>query len=73
MTTTQKYFEMSKEELREKKNEYTKEECVLLDENAHFYNNEQDSAEGAQWLRKQGYCILTVLKMTDERIAVLTV
>ena len=77
MKTNKQYFETSEEILKSKCNEYgyTKEECMLLDESAetHFYNNETDSAEGAQWLRNRGFCICTMLKMTDGRIAVLVV
>lgn len=77
MRTTQEYFDMTKEELQEVRNEYgyTREECLLLDESVetHFYDNEEDSASGVQWLRSFGLCIETMLKMTGGRIAVLTV
>lgn len=75
MTTTQEYFDMTTEQLQEVRNEYgyTKEECLLLDEslNTQFYADDESSSDGAQWLRQQGYCIYTRLKMTDGRIAVL--
>ena len=77
MRTTQEYFNMTKEELQEVRNDYgyTREECLLLDESVetHFYDSEEESASGAQWLRSFGLCIETMLKMTDGRIAVLTV
>ena len=77
MKTTQEYFNMTKEILQKTSNEYgyTKEENLLLDESleTHFYNTKDDATRGAEWLRMQGYCIYTVLKMTDERIAVLAV
>lgn len=77
MTTTQEYFDMTIEQLQEARNEYgyTKEECLLLDEslNTLFYADDESSADGAQWLRGQGYSIYTRLKMTDGRIAVLAV
>lgn len=75
MTTTQEYFNMTIEQLQKVNNEYgyTKEECLLLDEslNTQFYADDESSADGAQWLRSQGYSIYTMLKMTDRRIAVL--
>lgn len=73
MRTTQEYFNMTKEELQEVRNEYgyTKEECMLLDEDAHFYNDDVASADGCNWLRNQGYVIETVLQMTSGKIAVL--
>lgn len=75
MKTTQEYFEMTTEQLQEIRNEYgyTKEECLLLDEslNTQFYNDSEDSANGCDWLRKQGYSICAILKMTDGRIAAL--
>lgn len=77
MRTTQEYFEMSDKQLMEVRNEYgyTKEECMLLDEslNTRFYNDDESSLNGCDWLRSQGYCIYERLKMTDGRIAVLAV
>lgn len=77
MRTTQEYFNMTTKQLQEVRNEYgyTKEECLLLDEslNTQFYNDDESSLNGCDWLRKQGYSIYTRLKMTDGRIAVLAV
>lgn len=75
MRTTQEYFNMAKEELQKVHNEYgyTKEECMLLDEGAHFYNDDVASADGCNWLRNQGCTIVTVLQMTDRRVAVLAI
>lgn len=75
MRTTQEYFNMTKEELQEVRNEcgFTKEECMLLDEDAHFYNDDVASTDGCNWLRNQDYTIETVLQMTDGRVAVLTI
>lgn len=77
MRTTQEYFEMSDKQLMEVINEYgyTKEECMLLDEssNTQFYNDDESSLNGCDWLRSQGYCIYERLKMADGRIAVLAV
>ena len=77
MRTTQEYFNITKKALQEVRNEYgyTKEECLLLDEsiNTQFYNDDESSLSGCDWLRSQGYSIYTRLKMTDRRIAVLAV
>ena len=77
MTTTQEYFNMTTEQLQEIRNEfgYTKEECLLLDEslNTQFYTYDKSSADGCQWLRRQGYSIYARLQMTDGRIAVLAI
>ena len=77
MKTTQDYFNMTTEQLQKVHNEYgyTREECLLLDEstNTQFYNDDESSSNGCDWLRNQGYSIYTRLKMTDGRIAVLTV
>ena len=77
MRTTQEYFNMSKEELQEIRNEYgyTREECKLLDEGleVHFCSDEQSSVEDANWLRRQGYTIERVLKMIDGRVAVIAI
>lgn len=75
MRTTQEYFDMTKEELQEVRNEYgyTKEECMLLDEDARFYSDDVASADGCSWLRNQGYTIERVLQMTDGKIAVLAI
>lgn len=74
MKTTQEYFNMSVEELQEIRNEYeyTREECLLLDAafTTQFYTDEKAAIYGAKWAEKQGYTI-TMLKMTDDRIAVL--
>ena len=74
MKTTQEYFKMSKEDLRESRNEYgyTKEECKLFDasENTRIFDSLEDLNRSKGWYAVR-YKVGEILAMSDGRFALL--
>jgi hypothetical protein len=77
--TTQEYFKMPVNELLKVRNEFTKEEDLLLKEGTEisFFNNEEEfnreQKEYFKYLKSRKYLIKDILLTADNRLAIILI